>query len=69
MTEKAVRPDPAPRTGSESGNQPQPRSKEEAAVWAVLDEARQQTKPRVKRELQGEVVGADILNLRLKSVD
>jgi hypothetical protein len=48
------------------GNQPQPRSKEEAAAWAVLDQARQQIKPRVEQELQGEVVGADILDLRFR---
>lgn len=67
MTDETVRPDPvSSQTGNEQGNQPQPRSKEEAAVWAVLDQARQHIKPRVKQELQGEVVGTDILNLRLK---
>ena len=68
MTDKTVRPDLA---SSEDVNAqrdlPKPRSKEEAHVWAILERARQQVKPRVKQELQGEVVGEDILNLRLKA--
>jgi hypothetical protein len=69
MTDKTVRPDPATsRDVSNHRDQPKPRSKEEADVWAILERARQQVKPRIKQELQGEVVGADILNLRLKAI-
>jgi len=68
MKDKTGRPDPATReSGKELGNQPQPRSEEEAAVWAILDESRQRIKPRVNKELQGEMVGTDILNLRLRA--
>jgi len=35
-------------------------------VWQVLEKARQEVKPLVKRELEGEKVPADLLNFRLK---
>ena len=67
MTDKTVRPDLGTSEDvTLQGEQPKPRSKEEADVWAILELARQQVKKRVKEELQGEVVGSDILNLRLK---
>jgi hypothetical protein len=46
--------------------QPRPRSKEEARIWDLFDRARQETKQQRKQELAGEIVGADILNFRLK---
>ena len=43
-----------------------PSSPEEARVWKVLEEARQNVKQIAKREVEGEVITGDILNLRLK---
>ena len=68
MTDEDVRPDPATPRGHEGqGSRLAPRSEDEARAWAILERARQQMKPRVKVELEGEVVSADILTLRLKS--
>jgi len=44
-----------------------PRSEQEARVWALFEEARQNVKSRAIRELEGELIGEDILNLRLKA--
>ena len=54
-------------TSPSSGTDPaRPRSSEEARVWEVLEEARQQVKHIVKREMEAEVITSDILNIRLK---
>jgi hypothetical protein len=52
---------------SETTRAPKPRSEKEARVWALFEEARQKVKSRVIRELEGEAVGEEILNLRLKA--
>jgi hypothetical protein len=43
-----------------------PRSEEEAKVWALFEEAKRNVRSRVAKELEGELVGEEILNLRLK---
>lgn len=43
-----------------------PRTKEEQRVWDVLERARQNVKPVVKRESEGAQVDSDLLNLRLR---
>ena len=57
----------APSSGRVSLQTPQPRSEEEARVWAILDRALKETKTKRKEQLEAEVIGSDILNLRLKS--
>jgi hypothetical protein len=52
---------------SEATRGRKPRSEQEARVWALFEEARQKVKARVIRELEGEAVGEEILNLRLKA--
>lgn len=44
------------------------KSPEEARVWEALEQARQNVKPIVNKEREGEVVAAELLNLRLKAV-
>lgn len=43
-----------------------PRSLEEARVWQILEQARQNVKPIVKKEKEAEVLTSELLNLRLK---
>ena len=43
-----------------------PPTAQEQEVWAHLDAARQQVRPLIKREAEGEPVTKELLNLRLK---
>ena len=56
-----------PGSGHVSTQPLKPQSDEEARVWEILDRARQETKAKRMEQLEAEVIGADILNLRLKS--
>ena len=47
----------------------QPSSSEEARVWKVLEQARQNVKQAAKRELEGEIISSDVLNLRLRALE
>lgn len=44
-----------------------PTSSEEERVWAVLEQARQNVKSIVKKEIEGEVLTGELLNLRLRT--
>ncbi len=44
----------------------EPASAEEARVWKALEDARQNVKRIAKREVEGELITGDILNLRLR---
>jgi len=44
-----------------------PRSEQEKEVWKALDQARQNVKPIVKKELDAEIVTSDLFNLRLRN--
>ncbi len=50
---------PAPTT-------PTPPTSHEREVWEQLETARQQVRPLIKREVEGEPVTKELLNLRLK---
>lgn len=56
-------PEPSPAVPA----QPQPSSTEEERVWRILEQARQNVKQVAKRELEGEIIGSDVLNLRLRA--
>jgi hypothetical protein len=45
---------------------PAPPTSQEQAVWEQLETARQQVRPLIKREVEGEPVTKELLNLRLK---
>lgn len=38
----------------------------EKLVWEALEEARQRVKPDVKKEMEGEIIGQDILNFHMR---
>jgi len=44
----------------------EPRSEKEKQVWDVLEKARQNVKPLVKREIEAELVTEQVLNFRLR---
>jgi len=44
-----------------------PRSEEEKQTWEVLEQARQDVKFIVKKELEAEIVTNELLNLRLRN--
>ena len=44
-----------------------PRSEEEKQVWDVLEQARQNVKSVVKKELEAEIVTSELFNLRLRN--
>ncbi len=44
-----------------------PRSEEEKQVWEVLEQARQNVKSVVKKELEAEIVTSELFNLRLRN--
>jgi hypothetical protein len=44
-----------------------PRSEEEKQVWEVLEQARQDVKSVVKKELEAEIVTSELFNLRLRN--
>jgi hypothetical protein len=44
-----------------------PRSEEEKETWEVLEQARQDVKFIVKKELEAEIVTNELLNLRLRN--
>lgn len=44
-----------------------PRSEEEKRVWEVLEQARQNVKSVVKKELEAEIVTSELFNLRLRT--
>ena len=44
-----------------------PRSEEEKQVWEVLEQARQNVKSVVKKELEAEIVTSELFNLRLRT--
>jgi hypothetical protein len=46
--------------------QPAPPTAQEQEVWEHLENARQQVRPVIKREAEGEPVTKELLNLRLK---
>ena len=48
--------------------QPTAPTTQEQEVWACLESARQQVRPVIKREVEGEPVTKELLNLRLKLV-
>jgi hypothetical protein len=48
--------------------QPTAPTTQEEEVWACLESARQQVRPLIKREVEGEPVTKELLNLRLKSL-
>jgi hypothetical protein len=45
----------------------QPRSEEEKKIWAALEQARQNVKAVVKKEMDAEIVTSELLNLRLRT--
>jgi hypothetical protein len=53
------------------GNEPEreltPRSEQEKQIWEVLEQARQNVKPIVKKEIEAEIVTSELFNLRLKT--
>lgn len=55
-----------PKALSKEQQKPRPHSPEEARVWQILDQARQNVKPIVKKEKEAEVLTSELLNLRLK---
>ena len=45
---------------------PTPPTSQELEIWEHLETARQQVRPVIKREVEGEPVTKELLNLRLK---
>jgi hypothetical protein len=45
---------------------PTPATSQEKEVWEQLETAQQQVRPVIKREVEGEPVSKELLNLRLK---
>lgn len=44
-----------------------PNSEEEKRVWEALEQARQNVKSIVKKEIEAEIVTTELLNLRLRN--
>lgn len=53
--------------GNDREGELKPRSEEEKQVWEVLEQARQNVKPVVKKELEAEIVTSELFNLRLRN--
>lgn len=62
MREMINRAMPDPNPAGTTSNPPTPQERE---VWEHLETARQQVRPMIKREVEGEPVTKELLNLRL----
>lgn len=58
--------DNRPTDANAAATQLTPRSEMEKEAWEALEQARQNVKPVVKKEIEAEVVTSELLNLRLR---
>ena len=66
--EQHNRSDIRPAKNNDRQGAPEPRSAEENRIWEALEQARQNVKSVVKKELDAEIVTSELLNLRLRNL-
>lgn len=64
--EQQIRPEERERDPAQSEMELKPRSEEEKRAWEALEQARQNVKPIVKKEMEAEVVASELFSLRLR---
>ena len=65
--ERHNRPENQPAESKDREGELKPRSEEEKRIWEVLEQARQNVKSVVKKELEAEIVTSELFNLRLRN--